>query len=74
MRASRLLSALAAVIAMGMCAFFWIATAWPEGASAIAYAAVACTLFVSLDDPTPIIRGVTTLLAFCIPIVTQAAR
>jgi uncharacterized membrane protein YccC len=64
-----LLSALAAAIAMGICAFFWIATAWPEGAGAVAFAAVACTLFASLDDPTPTIRTITTLLALCIPIV-----
>ena len=64
-----LLSALAAAIAMGLCAFFWIATAWPEGAGAVAFAAVACTLFASLDDPTPTIRNITTLLALCIPIV-----
>src|SRR6516225_11561377 len=55
--------------AMGMCAFFWIATAWPEGAGAIAFAAVASTLFASLDDPTPTIRNITLLLALCIPIV-----
>jgi uncharacterized membrane protein YccC len=64
-----LLSALAAAIAMGLCAFFWIATAWPEGAGAVAFAAVACTLFASLDDPTPTIRNITMLLALCIPIV-----
>jgi uncharacterized membrane protein YccC len=64
-----LLSALAAAIAMGLCAFFWIATAWPEGAGAVAFAAVACTLFASLDDPTPIQRASTTLFALCIPIV-----
>jgi len=64
-----LLSALAAAVAMGICAFFWIATAWPEGASAIAFAAVASTLFASLDDPTPAIRSITLLLAVCIPIV-----
>jgi uncharacterized membrane protein YccC len=64
-----LLSALAAAIAMGVCAFFWIATAWPEGAGAIAFAAVACTLFASLDDPTPIVGNFMTLLALCIPIV-----
>jgi uncharacterized membrane protein YccC len=64
-----LLSALAAGIAMGLCAFFWIATAWPEGAGAIAFAAVASTLFASLDDPTPTIRNITILLALCIPIV-----
>ncbi len=64
-----LLSALAAAIAMGLCAFFWIATAWPEGAGAVAFAAVACTLFASLDDPTPTQRNITMLLALCIPIV-----
>jgi uncharacterized membrane protein YccC len=63
------LSALAAALAMGICAFFWIATAWPEGAGAIGFAAVACTLFASLDDPTPTIRNITILLALCIPIV-----
>jgi uncharacterized membrane protein YccC len=64
-----LLSALAAMVAMCICGFFWIATAWPEGAGAIAFAAVSCTLFASLDDPTPAIRGITFLLALCIPIV-----
>ena len=64
-----LLSALAAAIAMGVCAFFWIATAWPEGAGAVAFAAVACTLFASLDDPTPTQRAIITLLALGIPIV-----
>jgi uncharacterized membrane protein YccC len=64
-----LLSALAAAIAMGICAFFWIATAWPEGAGAVAFAAVTCTLFASLDDPTPTQRTIITLLALCIPIV-----
>jgi uncharacterized membrane protein YccC len=64
-----LLSAFAAMVAMGICAFFWIATAWPEGAGAIAFAAVSCTLFASLDDPTPVIRNIALLLALCIPIV-----
>jgi uncharacterized membrane protein YccC len=64
-----LLSALAAIVAMGICAFFWIATAWPEGAGAIAFAAVSCTLFASLDDPTPAIRTITLVLTLCIPVV-----
>jgi uncharacterized membrane protein YccC len=64
-----LLSALAAAIAMGLCAFFWIATAWPEGAGAVAFAAVTCTLFAALEDPTPTQRGIVTILALCIPIV-----
>ena len=64
-----LLSALAAAVAMGLCAFLWIATAWPEGGVAVAFTAVACTLFASLDDPTPTIRDFVVLLAVCIPIV-----
>ena len=64
-----LLSGLAAAIAMGICAFFWIATAWPEGAGAIAFTAVSCTLFASLDDPTPVIRNFIAFLTLCIPIV-----
>src|SRR5215510_11166231 len=56
------LSALAAAVAMGLCAFFWIATAWPEGAGAIGFAAVSCTLFASLDDPTPTIRNISLIL------------
>jgi uncharacterized membrane protein YccC len=64
-----LLSALAAAIAMGICAFFWIATAWPEGAGAVAFTAVTCTLFASLDDPTPIQRSFNTVLALCILLV-----
>jgi uncharacterized membrane protein YccC len=64
-----LLSALAAAIAMGLCTFFWIATAWPEGSGAVAFAAVACTLFASFDDPTPVQRNITMLLALCIPLV-----
>ncbi|HZC57452.1 MAG TPA: FUSC family protein [Xanthobacteraceae bacterium] len=64
-----LLSAFAAMLAMGFCTFFWIVTAWPEGANAVAIAAVACTLFAVLDDPTPTIRAFTIVLALCIPIV-----
>jgi uncharacterized membrane protein YccC len=64
-----LLTGLAAGVAMAICGFFWIATAWPEGASAIAFAAVASTLFAALDDPTPTIRNITLMLALCIPLV-----
>jgi uncharacterized membrane protein YccC len=64
-----LLSGLSAMVAMGLCAFFWIATAWPEGAGATGFAAVACTLFAAADDPTPTIRNISLILAVCIPIV-----
>jgi uncharacterized membrane protein YccC len=64
-----LLSALAATVAMGFCVFFWIVTAWPEGANAVAIAAVACTLFASLDDPTAVLKPLAAMIALCIPIV-----
>ena len=64
-----LLSALAATIAMGICVFFWIVTAWPEGANAVAIAAVSCTLFASLDDPTSVLKPFATMIALSIPIV-----
>jgi uncharacterized membrane protein YccC len=64
-----LLTGLAAGVAMSICGFFWIATAWPEGAGAIAFAAVSCTLFAALDDPTPTIRNISLILALCIPLV-----
>jgi uncharacterized membrane protein YccC len=63
------LSAVAAAVAMGVCCLFWIATAWPDGGGAVAFAAVLCTLFAVLDDPTPIIRNLTVFLALCIPLV-----
>ena len=64
-----LLSALAATVAMGLCAFFWIVTAWPEGANAVAIAAVSCTLFASLDDPAAVLKPFATMIGLCIPIV-----
>jgi uncharacterized membrane protein YccC len=64
-----LLSALSATVAMGLCAFFWIVTAWPEGANAIAITAVSCTLFAAVDDPTQAQRPFTIIIALCIPVV-----
>jgi uncharacterized membrane protein YccC len=64
-----LLSALAATVAMGFCVFFWIVTAWPEGANAVAIAAVSCTLFASLDDPTAVLKPFAAMIALAIPIV-----
>jgi uncharacterized membrane protein YccC len=64
-----LLSALAATVAMGICTFFWIVTAWPEGANAVAIAAVSCALFAAVDDPTQMQRPFTIVLALCIPVV-----
>ncbi len=44
-------SAVAAVVAMLAASTFWIATAWPEGSSLPAMAAVGCSFFATLDNP-----------------------
>ena len=46
------LSALTAAFAMTVGTVFWIATAWPNGAEAVGFVAVACSLFAALDDPS----------------------
>jgi uncharacterized membrane protein YccC len=52
-------SAAGAMIAILTCCGFWIATGWPDGASAPMMAAVACSFFATQDDPAPGIRGFT---------------
>ena len=53
------LSALAAGVAMLACSAFWIATAWPQGATAVGLVAVICSLFAAFDDPTPVMSTFT---------------
>ncbi|SNB65597.1 Uncharacterized membrane protein YccC [Arboricoccus pini] len=48
-------SAIATASAVGLICFFWIATGWPEGASAAMMAAVGCSIFATLDNPAPMI-------------------
>ncbi|MDF0545194.1 FUSC family protein [Sphingobium sp. H39-3-25] len=56
-----LLSALAVVVATLGAAMFWIASAWPNGATAAQLAGVFCCIMATLDDPVPALR--TFLLA-----------
>ncbi|MDB5399529.1 MAG: hypothetical protein QOF70_918 [Acetobacteraceae bacterium] len=51
-----LLSALAAVLTIGVLCAFWIATGWAAGGGAAALAAAACCLFAALDDPAPALK------------------
>ncbi|MEO0032262.1 MAG: hypothetical protein RIS94_2020 [Pseudomonadota bacterium] len=53
--ASALLSGLAAMISIGVCAAIWIGTGWADGAVATMMAGVFCALFAALDDPAPMI-------------------
>ena len=48
-----LLSALGVALAIALNAGFWVATGWPDGASAPMMAATALALFANRDDPTP---------------------
>jgi uncharacterized membrane protein YccC len=56
-RGMALLSAFAAFVTILTVCAIWIATAWPDGATAAAIAAVACCLTASADDPAPRIVG-----------------
>jgi len=47
------LSGLAAAVAVVLSTAFWIVTGWPHGSGAVMMAAVTCSLFSSMDDPTP---------------------
>jgi uncharacterized membrane protein YccC len=50
-----LLSAMACGVAILLCCAVWIATAWPQGATAALQVAVACCFFAAQDDPAPAI-------------------
>lgn len=63
-------SALAAIFSVAVISAFWIATAWPDGASAASLAAVACAIFAAQDDPTPNMLGF--LLAALIAMLIDA--
>jgi uncharacterized membrane protein YccC len=48
-------SALGAFLTILICATVWIATAWPDGATATLMAVMVCRLFATQDDPAPAI-------------------
>ncbi|ACL56848.1 FUSC family protein [Methylobacterium nodulans] len=50
-------SALGVLISAAVCVGLWIATAWPDGATAAMMGLVLCCLFAAQDDPTPSILG-----------------
>ena len=64
-------SAFAAALATGLVSAFWIGAGWPDGAGAASFAAVACSFFAALDDPTPgILRFLSaTVIALAIDAV-----
>lgn len=70
-RGIALLSGFAAFMAVLISGGFWIASGWPDGAAAPMLAAVGCSFFAALDDPTPQIKnlaksGLLAIILACI--------
>ncbi|AWN49845.1 FUSC family protein [Methylobacterium terrae] len=53
-------SALGAFLGTVACVVVWIATAWPDGATAAMMGAVLCCMFATQDDPVPAILSFAT--------------
>ncbi|GJD47414.1 p-hydroxybenzoic acid efflux pump subunit AaeB [Methylobacterium crusticola] len=53
-------SALGVLVSVTVCVAVWVATAWPDGATAAMMGAVLCCLFAGLDDPVPPILSFAT--------------
>ncbi|SNB78305.1 Uncharacterized membrane protein YccC [Arboricoccus pini] len=62
------LSAVAAMLAVGVCCTFWIAAGWSDGASAPMMAAVLCCFFATQDDPSPMIATFVQMMIFAVGI------
>ncbi|AWB19789.1 FUSC family protein [Methylobacterium currus] len=53
-------SAIGAFLGIIACVVVWIATAWPDGATAAMMGAVLCCMFATQDDPVPAILSFAT--------------
>jgi Predicted membrane protein len=62
------LSALAAIAAVVSCSLIWIYAAWPDGYVAAMMAGVFSSLFATMDDPTPALRGMLRYIMLGMPI------
>ncbi len=62
------LSSFAAMVAVGLCCFFWIATGWPSGSVAAMMAGIFCSFFATMDDPVPAIHGFLVATLWSVPI------
>lgn len=66
-RAMAALSGLAATLTTGLLCAFWIATEWPDGATAVLMAAVLSSFFATLDDPVPaLLRFLSEVVVGCV--------
>ena len=62
------LSGFAAFAAVTGCCAVWIATGWPDGASAPQFAAIATSFFAAQDDPAPSIAKFLAAVLIAFPI------
>jgi uncharacterized membrane protein YccC len=66
-RGLALLSACAAAGGTLIACALWIAGAWPEGAVAVQFAAIGCSLFATLDNPTKLISAAIVGIIVALP-------
>jgi uncharacterized membrane protein YccC len=57
----------AALVLLGVCAF-WILTGWPDGGGAAVFAAIGACLFATQDDPTPAVTTLSLYVALAVPL------
>jgi len=61
-------SAFAAMVAIMVCCALWIGLAWPEGAVAALFAAIACSFFATQDDPAMAIANFLIYSTLALPV------
>ena len=67
-RGLALLSAFAATAATLMACALWIQGSWPEGAAAAQFAAIGCSLFATLDNPSKVVFAAVAGILLALPV------
>jgi uncharacterized membrane protein YccC len=67
-RGVAVLSAAAALVATLIACTLWIEGSWPDGAIAAQFAAIGCSLFATLDNPSKTIGAAIAGLMFILPL------
>jgi uncharacterized membrane protein YccC len=67
-RGLALLSALAASAATLIACALWIVGSWPEGAAAAQFAAIGCSLFATLDNPSKVLFAAVAGILLALPV------
>ncbi len=67
-RGLALLSAFAATAATLVACALWIEGSWPEGAAAAQFAAIGCSLFATLDNPSKVLFAAVAGILLALPV------